>query len=305
MNDINNKMRISYFPGCTLKTTAKSLEISAIESAKKLGIEMVELQKWNCCGVVASLTSDDLMKHLAPVRNLVRVQEMQKNKLVDEGENRLLTLCSMCFNTLKSSNIRVKNNSEDLTSLNDFMYIEENYEGDVEVIHFFELIKEIGFDKVREQVKTTLKDLKIAPYYGCMLLRPKEVGIDNAEAPNIMEDFVESLGGTSIEWEAKNRCCGSYHTVNNTPIVINLTKGIIENARKNGAEAIITTCPLCAFNLDSRQKDIIEKFPDFIPMPIFYFSQLMALSLGVEEKYFGFEDNYIDPKKLLEEKGLL
>ncbi|MCD4817496.1 MAG: CoB--CoM heterodisulfide reductase iron-sulfur subunit B family protein [Candidatus Cloacimonetes bacterium] len=298
-------MKISYFPGCTLKTTAKNLEISAIESAKKLGIEMVELSKWNCCGVVASLTSDDLMKHLAPVRNLIRVQEMQKNKLVDEGENRLLTLCSMCFNTLKLSNKRIHENNEDLISLNNFMYLEEDYEGEVEVIHFFELIKEIGFEKVKEQAKTTLKDLKIAPYYGCMLLRPKEVGLDDAESPNIMENFIESIGGTAIEWEAKSRCCGSYHTVNNKHIVINLAKSIIENARKNGAETIITTCPLCAFNLDSRQKDIIEEFPDFVPMPIFYFSQLMALALGVEEKYFGFDDNYIDPKKILEEKGLL
>ncbi|MBN2789381.1 MAG: CoB--CoM heterodisulfide reductase iron-sulfur subunit B family protein [Candidatus Delongbacteria bacterium] len=296
-------MKIPYFPGCTLKTTAKNFEISAIEAGKKIGIEMVEMPKWNCCGVVSSLTSDDLMKHVAPVRNFVHAEEMSEKGTVNDS--RMLILCSMCFNTMKNTNRRVKNNAEDMKSINDFMYLEKDYEGKVEVVHYFELLKEIGFDKIAEKVTKSLKDMKIAPYYGCMLLRPKEIGIDNAEAPAIIEDFITSVGAEPVNWDAKGRCCGSYHTVNNKDIVVNLAKGIIENAHRSGADAIITSCPLCAFNLDNRQKLIMEKDPNFKTMPVFYFTQLLALALGLEEKFIGLEDHYIDPKELLKNKNLI
>ncbi len=304
-NDNNIALKIPYFPGCTLKTTAANFELSAMKSVEKLGIEMVELPKWNCCGTVSSLSSDDLMKHLAPVRDFIRVEEMNENGIVD-NEYRMLTLCSMCFNTLKRTNERVKTSPEDLKSINDFMYLEKDYKGKVDVIHLFELLDEIGFTTVKENVVLPLKGLKIAPYYGCLLLRPKSVGIDTAENPSIIERFISSIGGDPVlDWEARSRCCGSYHTVDNKPIVIKSVKGIIENAQKFGAEAIITSCPLCAFNLDNRQEDIKKEYPDFVTMPVFYFTQLLGLALGLEKEFLGFEGNYIDPEPLLKSKGLL
>ncbi len=295
--------KIAYFPGCTLKTTASNLEIPAIESAKVLGIEMIEIPKWNCCGVVASLTSDDLMHHLAPIRNMIRVEEMNEKGELDDY--RMLTLCSMCYNTLKKSNKRIKENQEEMDALNDFMYLEDGYEGKVEVVHLLEILREIGFDKVKEKVEKRLEGLKVAPYYGCMLLRPKEVGLDDPEAPQILEDFVESIGADAIDFDAMHRCCGSYHTVTDKDIVITLAKDIIENAHKFGADCMITTCPLCAFNLDSRQMEIQEQYPDFQTMPIFYFSQLLAIALGLPEDKWGFEKNYVDPKPLLKEKNII
>ena len=234
-------MKIPYFPGCTLKTTATNFEIPAIEVAKKLGIEMVELDRWNCCGVVSYLVSDDLMKHMAPVRNFIRVQEMNAAGIV-ENENRMVTLCSMCYNTLSLSNKRMQKNSDDLQKINDFMHREEvKYDGNVEVVHLLSIIQDLGWEAVTKQVKKPLKDLKVAPYYGCMLLRPKEVGIDDAEDPKILQELINALGAEAIEWDSGSRCCGSYHTVNNKDIVINLTKGIIDDARKNGADVIITS----------------------------------------------------------------
>jgi len=300
---MKDNIKIPYFPGCTLKTTAKNFEISAMKAGEKIGIEMVELPKWNCCGVVSSLTSDDLMKHIAPIRNFVHAEEMGEQGLVND--NRMLILCSMCFNTMKNSNRRVKGNSEDMKSINDFMYLEKDYKGSVDVVHYLELMSEIGFDNIAEKMVKPLKDLKIAPYYGCMLLRPKELAIDDTEAPTIIENFIGSIGAESVDWDAKSRCCGSYHTVNNPDIVVNLAKGIIENAYKSGAEAIITSCPLCAFNLDNRQKLILEKDPNFKTMPVFYFTQLLALGLGLEEEFIGLEDHYIDPKPLLKNKKLI
>jgi len=291
-------MKIPYFPGCTLKTTATNLETSAIEVAKRLDIEMVELDRWNCCGVVSYLVSDDLMKHLAPVRNFLRVQEMNETGVV-ENENRMITLCSMCYNTLSLSNKRMKNSPDDLQKVNDFMHLEETkYDGSVEVVHLLPIIKELGWEAVSKQVKKPLKNIKVAPYYGCMLLRPKDVGIDDAEAPKILEELVDALGAEAIEWDSGSRCCGSYHTVNNKDIVVNLSKGIIEDAQKNGADVIITSCPLCAFNLDNRQQDILEKDSEFKTMPVVYFSQLMGAAFAIDKEKLGWELNHISPEIL-------
>ena len=288
-------MKIPYFPGCTLKTTASNLETSAIEVAKQLGIEMIELDRWNCCGVVSYLVSDDLMKHLAPVRNFLRVQEMNEAGVVD-NENRMVTLCSMCYNTLSLSNKRMKNAPDDLQKVNDFMHREETkYDGSVEVVHLLPIIKELGWEAVSKQVKKPLNSIKVAAYYGCMLLRPKDVGIDDAEDPKILEELVNALGAKAIEWDSGSRCCGSYHTVNNKDIVVNLSKGIIEDARKNGADVIITSCPLCAFNLDSRQDDMLEKDPEFETMPVVYFSQLMGAAFEIDKEKLGWEFNHISP----------
>jgi heterodisulfide reductase subunit B2 len=298
-------MKIPYYPGCTLKTNAKNFEVSAIESAKILGIELVELPRWNCCGTVFSLTSDDLMHHVAPIRNLIRVQEMNEDGLVKD-EYRLLVLCSMCYNTLKRANLRVKENPDELEKINDFMYLEkEGYEGNVEIIHLLSLLKDLGFDKVKEKVKKPLEDLKIAPYYGCMLLRPKEVGIDDAEEPTIQEELFSSLGADIIDNPYKKVCCGSYQTVQDKNIVADLTYSILTHAQKEGAEAITTSCPLCAFNLDNRQEEVKKKHPDFKQIPVFYFTQLMALAFGLDKKFCRFDLNYINPEPLLRKKKLL
>jgi len=298
-----NLVKIPYFPGCTLKTNAANFESSTVEAAKRLGFDLVELPNWNCCGVVASLTSDDLMRYLAPVRNFVRIAEMNRQSIVKD-EYRLLTLCSMCYNTLQRANFRMRENAEDLKTINEFMYLEQDYDGNVEVIHFLELLGELGFEKIREQVDSPLKGLRIASYYGCMLLRPKDLGIDDPENPTIMEEFVEALGAEAVQWRAKSRCCGSYHTVNHKEVVVSLAYGIIENARTAGAETIIASCPLCAFNLDQRQEEIQAAYPDFQTMPVFYFSQLLALALGVEDDSPDWDKHYVDPLPLLRSKNV-
>ena len=295
-------MRIPYFPGCSLKTYASGFEKSAIAAGKELDIEFVELPRWNCCGVVSSLTNDDLMHHLAPVRNMMRLSDMKAEGLADE-DKRLLILCSMCLNTFKRTNLKVRENPDDLATMNDFMYKEEKkYDGSVEIIHLLELLKEYGFNKIKDRVKNSLKDLNVAPYYGCMLIRPKEVGIDDAEEPTIFEEFVSSLTANPVDWRAKKTCCGSYLTVNKKEAVIKLTKRILDDAQKQKADVIITSCPLCAFNLDSRQGLIKEQNPGFETIPVLYFTQLMAIAFGLDASTFGFEKNKVDPMPVLNEK---
>jgi len=296
-------MKIPYYPGCTLKFTAKHFEDSAIASAKELDIEFIELPKWNCCGVVSPLAEDDIMHHVAPVRNMIRVLEMNKAGSVTD-EKRLLTLCSMCFNTLKRSNLRVKEKIDDLDILNDFMYREEDYDGSVEIVHFLEILREKGFGEINKKVKKSLKNLKIAPYYGCMLLRPKDVGIDDPERPTLIEELLTALTAEPIDWRAKKKCCGSFLTVNNKDTVAKLGYDILTNAQKSGADLIVTSCPLCAFNLDNRQKIIKEMYPEFKEIPVLYFTQIMAIAFGLSKKVTGFDGNYINPVELFRSKKI-
>jgi heterodisulfide reductase subunit B len=291
--------RMPYYPGCTLKTAGANFEVSAMESARTLGLELVEIPRWNCCGTVFSLTSDDLIHHVAPIRNLVRVQEMNREGTV-EDEYRLVTLCSMCFNTLKRANLRMRENPDNLKTINDFMNLEEDYEAGVEVVHFLEILRDMGHEAISGKVENPLWGLRVAPYYGCMLLRPKEVGIDDPEEPTIQNDVLTALGAEVVYNNYMKVCCGSYQTMHDKRAVAGLVHDILSHARADGAQAISTSCPLCAFNLDNRQKVVKEIYPEFEEMPVFYFTQLMALAFGLGTASCGFEHNQVSPERLLE-----
>jgi len=290
--------KIKYYPGCTIKTTAQHFEVSAIAVLEKLGIELDELKRWTCCGTVYSLTSDDIMHQLAPVRNLLRVKE--------EGGSEVVTLCSMCYNTLKRANLLVQKDIEKKDKIKDFMYKElVKYDGDVNVIHLLELLKKIGFDKIKKQIKLSLSGLKVAAYYGCMLLRPEEAAIDDIEEPKIFEDVINLTGAETVEFPYKNECCGSYQTLRRPDIVIERTRTIINSARASGADIIVLSCPLCSFNLEAKQKDVVEKYFGFKGMPVIYFSQLLALAFGLDEDKTRFDLNVISPVEILGKRGLL
>lgn len=292
-------MKISYYPGCTLKNNAKNFEDSALCSLKRLEVEAVELERWNCCGTVFSLATDDLIHHVAPIRNLIRVKEANTNKF--------MTLCAMCFNTLKRANERVKSDPESLDKINKFMYREDvKYEGDVQVLHLLELLRdEIKFENIAKKVVKPLKNLKIANYYGCLLVRPKEIGLDDVENPTVLENLMTALGADAIDFPYKTECCASYQTVDKPENVADRTYHILTSAQSQGAELVSVSCPLCAFNLDYRQKETVQKYPEFKNIPILYFTQVMALALGCPEKDLRLDLHYIDPKPILREKGLL
>lgn len=292
-------MKISYYPGCTLKNNAKNFEESALCSLNAIGVEVKELPRWNCCGTVFSLATDDLIHHVAPIRNLIRVKE--------SNTDRVMTLCAMCYNTLKRANERVKADSESLDKINQFMYREEiDYEGDVKILHFLEVLRdEIKFENIAKKVTNPLKKLKVANYYGCLLVRPKEIGFDDVENPTILDNLMTAMGADSIDFPYKTECCGAYQTVNNPEIIADRTFQILASAQSQGAEVVTVSCPLCAFNLDHRQEETVQKFPEFKNIPILYFTQLMAIALGCPEESLRFDLNSIDPKPILKEKGLI
>jgi heterodisulfide reductase subunit B len=291
-------MKLLYYPGCTLKTSAKNLEESAFAVAESLGYELIEMKDWNCCGVVASLTDDDLMHHLAPLRSLIHVE--------DEGMDKVVTLCDMCYNTLQQTNLRVKENPDDLETLNAFMDRENDYKGTVEILHFLQFLRdEVGFDSIRKRVTNPLKNLKIMPYYGCMLLRPREVAIDDAEEPTILSDLLVALGAQVIDNPFKIECCGSYHTIENQEMVSKRAYRITSFALEKKADAIMLSCPLCRFNLDMRGKEAERLFDNFTQIPVYYYTQLMAIAMGLNPDICGFNDHVVDPMSLLNKKEVI
>jgi heterodisulfide reductase subunit B len=189
--------------------------------------------------------------------------------------------------------------------INDFMYLEQDYEGKVKVVHFLEVLRDIGFAAIRQKVRKPLSGLKVSPYYGCLLLRPKEAAIDDPEDPDVLESLCEALGAKVVDNPLKLRCCGSYQTVRDKYSAAELSYDILRRAREEGAEAVVTSCPLCMFNLADRQREIVERHPEFVAMPVLYFSQLAALALGADETSCGFGQNAVDPRPLLKEKKLL
>lgn len=296
--------RITYYPGCTLKTTSDSFERSAIAVSNTLGIELVEPERWNCCGTVHALATDDIMHHLAPIRNMIRVEELAQQSKVDD--KKMLTLCAMCYNTLKRANMEFNSDKDKKQKIKDIMYKEDvEYSGKVEVIHFLELLKEYGLEKVKEKVKKPLTDLRVAPYYGCLLLRPRGIGIDNPDKPTIMEELLRALGVEVVDFAYKQKCCGSYNTVHMKEVVADLAYKILSQAEQENADVLATACPLCEYNLGPIQSLIQVKHKDFESKPVLYFTQLMALAFDLGEEYTAFTGNNPDPRPLLTSKGLL
>lgn len=291
-------MKISYYPGCTLKTKARNLDRAAIASLEVLGIEVEEIDRWNCCGAVYSLTADDLIHMVGPVRNLIRAKE--------QGADKLVTLCSMCYNTLARANQLMREDAVKRDTINRFMDDEIDYAGEVEVVHYLTFLEEqIGWEKLKEQVKMPLTGLAVGTYYGCTLQRPAEVGIEPFGSYALMTGMLESLGAKVVPFSAADKCCGSYQVLGNQPGENSAAAAVINIAAGAGIEAIATSCPLCEYNLGKQQKQMLVKEKITTPVPTYYFTQLLALALGVETEVCHFELNDGASLELLKRKNCL
>jgi heterodisulfide reductase subunit B len=241
----------------------------------ELGVELAELERWNCCGVVFSLADDDLIHLVAPIRDLIRVK--------DEGYDKVVTMCAMCYNTLARANLVMRDDEEKRDTLNSFMEEETDYAGEVEVLHLFNFLRdEIGWDKVKAAVKKPMEGLKLAPNYGCTLVRPKEVAIDSPENPRFMHDFIEAIGAEAVDYPAATDCCGSFQMMSHEGASVDAVARILGTAGKKGAEAMVSSCPLCEYNIGHQLPAVKEKHSDIKEIPSFHFTQLLALAMGLD-----------------------
>ena len=292
-------MKISYYPGCSMKTAGINFERTALGVLTSAGVEVVELEKWYCCGVMFSMASDNLMHQLAPVRTLIKAKEA--------GNGKLLTLCSMCYNTLRRAQLFIGGDEEKRKKINDFMDQEETdlNGNEVEVVHILQLLDALGPDRLGGMAEGRKKSLRIAPYYGCVLTRPKEVAIDAVEEPTIMERILAAAGCEPVDFPFKSECCGSFQIVSAAEVVIDRTRKIVTSADKNGAQMLVLCCPLCGYNLDAVQVEIKKRDSGFQTMPVLYFTQLLALMFGIDPSINDFSLHYVDPIPALQRTGLL
>jgi heterodisulfide reductase subunit B2 len=291
-------MSLAYYPGCTLKTRARNLEEPAVASMEALGLKLDELPRWNCCGAVYSLAEDDLIHKVAPVRNLIRVRK--------QGASELVTLCAFCLNTLKRANLLMKEDAAKRDTINNFIDEGMAYSGEVKVVHLLEVLRDkIGWETLAGKVRLPLRRLRLAPYYGCTLLRPREVAIDNPENPTVLGEFLKALGASPVDFPESTRCCGSYQVINSPDAIAEYARPILSSASSHGADALVLTCPLCDYSLGRGQKELAKKQGGFKEMPLFYFTQLLALALGLGPHICHFELNHGSPESLLRDKDLL
>ncbi len=283
-------MKIPYFPGCTLNTTAKGFDISLRTSARVLGVDLVELPEWNCCGATFPLLTDNLLDLAGPARVLVAAREA--------GE-RLAVACTTCYNVLRRTNLAISADEDKREKL-DF-FIEAEYRGDLQVLDVLQILRdEVGFDEIARIVKRPLTGLRAAAYYGCMVLRPTaEVAYDDPENPRTLDDLLIALGAETVDYPHKGECCGSYLAVISVEATAEMSYTILSSAQKNGAQLIVTNCPLCQFNLDRQQVGIARGHAGYQPIPVFYFSQLLGVALGLDTSDFGWEKHHIDPQLIL------
>ena len=261
-------MKYSYFPGCTLRTKARDLDAYARVSARALGFELEEIDNWQCCGGVYPLGSDEIATKLSSVRAL--------NEAKEKGQD-LVTLCSACHHVIKRVNDDMKNVEDIRTRANNYMKLAELYEGETEVLHFLEVLRDrIGFDELKKKVVNPLTGKKIGAYYGCLLLRPgKIMAFDNPENPTIIEDFIRAIGAEPVVYPYRNECCGGYISLKEKDMSKNMCNNIMDSAAGFGAEMLITACPLCLYNLNKSGNG---------KLPVHYFTELLAEALGVKEE---------------------
>ena len=260
-------MKFSYFPGCTLKTKGAQLDTCGRKAAEALGFELCELPEWQCCGAVYPQATDEIATRLSSVRALAAA---------DAAGQELVTLCSACHHVIKRVNGDMQRNDDIRMKVNNYLQLDVPYEGQTTVLHYLEVLRDrIGWDAVAAKVKNPLKDKKIGAYYGCLLLRPsREMQFDDPENPTILEDFIRAIGAEPVYYGTRNECCGGYTTIENRAYASKQAQKITDSAKAQGAELLITACPLCLYNLSQNTDGTL---------PVRYFTELLAEALGVGE----------------------
>jgi heterodisulfide reductase subunit B len=284
-------MRYAYYPGCSAESTARDMHQSTLAVAGALGIEMIEPKGWICCGATAGHQTDRVLAASLPAANLVKVQDMGLECIVN---------CAACYNRMKVANHEISTNSGIRKNVRDALG--RDYDGSVKVRHLIEvLLEDVGLETIGNAIKHPLNGLKVACYYGCLLVRPpKVVKFDDPENPTSLDKLVTAIGGESIDWPYKVECCGGGLSLSRTDVVVQLTDSILGMAQSAGADCITVSCPMCQVNLDLRQQDIKKQTGRDYQIPVVYITQLLGLGLGISPAKLGFNKLMVSASGVLE-----
>ncbi len=283
-------MKYAYYPGCSAESTAQDQHLSLVAVAKALGIEILEPKGWTCCGSTPAHHTNKLLSVTLPATNLIKAQEMGLDMLVS---------CAACYNRMKVTNYEIQHKPGVKEQVAEALG--KKYDGSVKVRHFIEiLLEDIGLDQIKKNLTHSLNGLKVANYYGCLLVRPNEVtNFDDPENPTSMDRLVDMMGGESLDWPHKVECCGGGFALSRPDIVVELSSNVLEMATTSSAECISVACPMCQINLDLRQKDINKKKNTNYNLPVIYITQLLGLCLGISPKNLGMNRCIVTPEPII------
>ena len=288
-------MKYAYYPGCSLHSTAREYDISARAVCQALGIELEEIPGWTCCGASAGHMTSRLLSAALPVKDLVLAREMGMDTAV---------CCAACYSRLKIANATMTSGRDIVADVDDI--VGTPYRGESKVKHLLEIVaSEYWLYKLQERVTKDLSGLKIAAYYGCLLVRPPEVmGFDDPENPTLMDNLITALGAQAVDWPYKVECCGGSLGLTRTDVLLKLCHDIFQMASDAGADCILVACPLCHSNLDMREAQVNKRYETKFDLPILYFTQLIGLALGMEAKELALNKHVVNTRNLLRAKAL-
>jgi heterodisulfide reductase subunit B len=286
-------MRYAYFPGCSLEKNAAAYNDSFKAVSKALAQELVELDDWNCCGATEYFSLNPLPAYALVARNLA---------LVGEGLTDLVAPCSACYVNLYKTDLHMGLYPQLNQDVNAALAEGElAYQpGRVRVRHALDIIvSDVGYDTIAARVTQPLRGLRLAPYYGCLIVRPDH-GFDNPEYPQALDRLLEALGATVVDYPLKAACCGGHMPQINPETAFTLIHELVATAARQQADAIVTVCPMCQLNLDAYQSQANAQFGTFYSLPVLYFTQMMGLAFGLSPKELGFGQELVSAQGVLD-----
>ena len=292
-------MQYSYYPGCTLQSSADEFGKSTQDACAALDIELNEIPDWNCCGATSAHSRSEKIAVALPARNILIAEK--------EGLD-LVMPCAACYNRLKVAQDALENEPDLREELTELFGIKNGGQtAKIKVQHLLELFRgEDILAKVQKKTTHPLKDLTAVCYYGCLLVRPPTLlSFDDPENPMLMDNLMEAIGISVLDWSYKVDCCGASLSLSRLDVVAQLSGTLFEMAQEAGAECIITACPMCHANLDLQQQEISNRLGREFQIPIFYFTELMAIAFGVPNAEDCLKKHFVDGIPLLEGKNLL
>ncbi len=277
-------MNYSYYPGCSLHSTGLEYGLSTRAVFKHLGLELTELDDWNCCGASSAHVFDHTLSLALPAQTLSQAQASGRDLVIP---------CAACYNRLKGADLAMRNDPEARSLLESMLGFQ--YTGSVAVRPVLAVLAEdVGVQRIADETHHPLQGLKVVTYYGCLLVRPPEIAqFDNPDNPQVMAGLLRAVGAEVMPWSHATDCCGGSLSLSRSDIVQNLDGKLAERAREARADAIVTACPLCQVNLEMRQTEQPK-------VPAFYFTELLGLAFGLPEASKWWGKHLIDPRPLVE-----
>lgn len=278
-------MKIGYFPGCSLTSSARDYGESVVALAKALDVELVEIPDWHCCGATSAHATDHLLGVALPADLLMKAKAA--------GCDEVLAPCAACFNRLAVAKHEIEESAELKAEVEDV--IETKVDGLPKVLNVLEWLDRIA-DRIPPKVVKKF-ERKVVSYYGCLLVRPPSVmTFDRVEDPQSMDKLVAAVGGTSVAWNSKTECCGAGLTLPKTSVVVNLGGRVVADAAKSQAEAIVVACPMCHSNLDVRRSAINIAIGQQVDIPVLFITQVIGLALGLAPEQLGIKRHFVPVK---------